>query len=130
VKNIWLLFFAVVALGGCGSEDEIVGPKLGEPFRLDYGQTAVLADAGLSIRFAGVAGDSRCPMDAVCFWEGDAEIVLLIRGANYSLHTALDPKEVALQHYTIKLIGVSPERKLHKEISIREYSVTLIVTSR
>jgi hypothetical protein len=130
VKSIWLLFLAVVALDGCGPGDGVVGPELGEPFRLNYGQTAVLPDADLSIRFAGVTGDSRCPKDAACFREGDAAIVLHMMGSDYTLHTTLDPKEVVLQHHIIRLIGVSPERKLHKEISIREYSVTLIVTSR
>jgi hypothetical protein len=129
MKQTWFFLLTVAYLAGCSSED-LMGPKLEEPFQLQYGQTAVLQEGGLSIRFSGVTDDSRCPKDAACFREGDAAIVLHMMGSDYTLHTTLDPKEVVLQHHIIRLIGVSPERKLHKEISIREYSVTLIVTSR
>lgn len=47
--------------------------SLGEPFALILGETAVLED-GLEVTFASLIGDSRCPADVQCVWEGNAEI--------------------------------------------------------
>jgi hypothetical protein len=53
---------------------------LGEPFDLRVGRTAVLLESPrgtpFRVTFLGVTGESRCPEDVRCVWEGDARVVL------------------------------------------------------
>lgn len=52
--------------------------NLGEKFYLSIGETVKIAGESLSLRFDDVTGDSRCPQDVVCIWEGLANCVLTI----------------------------------------------------
>ena len=63
---------AVLALVAC--DESVTAPTVGlnEEFVLAPGDVAKIADTGISIRFVGVRGDSRCPADAVCILGGDA----------------------------------------------------------
>src|SRR2546429_8887158 len=52
------------------------------------GEMATIAAAGIQIRFQGVSGDSRCPVDAFCVQGGDAivRIDVLASGRAVSAH--------------------------------------------
>ena len=51
-----------------------------QPFDLRAGQSAVVP-GGLKVTFDRVVSDSRCPIDAICVWAGEAVIALkLSRG--------------------------------------------------
>ena len=53
---------------------------LDQPFDLRAGQSAVVP-GGLKVTFDRVVSDSRCPIDAICVWAGEAVIALkLSRG--------------------------------------------------
>src|SRR5215218_3492013 len=70
-----------------------VNAKVGEPFDLKFGQSAEVAGTNLRFTFSRVAGDSRCPTDVVCIWEGDGEIAVRVdRGGTpvgtVELHTS------------------------------------------
>jgi hypothetical protein len=105
----------------------------GEPFVLALGETVVLPD-GLAVRFAAVIGDSRCPADVVCVWEGDAEIELDVAMAGEQpalvrLHTnASFGTEVAYLGSLIGLIGLDPEPRTDSETD-EPYRATLVATS-
>ena len=54
-------------------------------------------DKDLRITFVEVVNDSRCPINAKCISEGDAEILLRVKAGagpakNYRLHTHLKPR--------------------------------------
>ena len=72
-----LLTLSVFGVVGCDSSMEpsakpTVDATLGQPFTLEPGQTAVLAEASLTLTFQGVIEDGRCPIDAVCIAAGQA----------------------------------------------------------
>jgi hypothetical protein len=50
----------------------------GTPFDLAVGTSVEVGDEGLVVGFTSILVDSRCPEDAVCFWEGDAEAALWV----------------------------------------------------
>ena len=52
------------------------------PFEIALGEASVLEPEGLQIEFESVKNDSRCPQDAVCVWEGMAEIQLRLTAAH------------------------------------------------
>jgi hypothetical protein len=76
------------------------------------GQSAVV-DGALDIRFDARVGDSRCPANAVCVWQGDAhaKIVTRVSGGSATssdLHSTLEPTKVVAGRYTISMIGLTP----------------------
>ncbi|WP_410654410.1 hypothetical protein [Amycolatopsis sp. lyj-112] len=52
--------------------------ELGETVVLKAGETAEVASKDVSIRFARLVSDSRCPEGMVCVWAGEAVISLTL----------------------------------------------------
>src|SRR6476620_3691457 len=80
------------------NRDVVLGP----------GQSAVVGEATISLRFDGVKGDSRCPGDAICIQGGDAVVDISVltgqgRAQAYALHTG-DMKPVTHEDLTIALV--------------------------
>jgi hypothetical protein len=61
---------------------QLVVPDLSEDIVFGYGQTVFVESENLMITFSDVISDSRCPMEAYCFWPGQAEIELVFRKAD------------------------------------------------
>ena len=111
-------------------------PKLGEEFELRVGEHAAFADAGLWIAFIGVTQDSRCPLQAMCVWAGDAAV--LVETAPYSdalsadsktdtLHTNLDPRSLSLGLFELDLVRLAPYPQTPSSISPDEYVATFVI---
>jgi hypothetical protein len=94
------------------------------------GQTTEVA-AGLSLRFIGVTGDSRCPADAFCVQGGDAivRISILSNGATAErdLHTG-NMQPVSYEAVRVELIQLEPYPFSSRTIRPDEYRATLRVT--
>jgi hypothetical protein len=92
-----------------------------------------LSDAAITIRFNGVAGDSRCPADVMCVWGGDAQVqieVVSVRGGgrqSYELHTG-DMRPVQHDDLTISLVELNPYPFSARTIEQGDYRATLRVT--
>ena len=80
-----LLIPAMIA--GCSGNPIALSVGLGEAFALHPGETASITGEDMLITFEEVIGDSRCPRDAVCIWEGVAISLLRVnyRGAVHPL---------------------------------------------
>ena len=81
-----------------------------------------------------VEEDSRCPVDMVCVWEGNAAVELgLTAGSGpthlHVLNTALEPKAVDFSGVRVTLVGVAPEPREGQPIPEDEYVVTLRLES-
>ena len=104
--------------------------ELGRAFAMKIGESVTLND--LRLTFRSVEGDSRCPIDAVCVWAGDAEIALKIeqagKAAVAALHTTLDPKKTEWNGYTISLVSVAPSKKAATAIDPADYRAEILVT--
>jgi hypothetical protein len=94
------------------------------------GQTTEIA-AGLSLRFSGVTGDSRCPADAICVQGGDAivRIVIMSNGstAERELHTGT-MQPVTFEAVRVELIQLEPYPFSSRTIRPDEYRATVRVT--
>jgi hypothetical protein len=84
---------------------------LDQSFTMAPGETVNVTGAGISLRFDGVEGDSRCPADAICVLGGDAEVRLTVAGGSatrqVSLHTG-SMAPVAYDGFTLRLMELSP----------------------
>ena len=97
---------------------------------MKIGDSIVMGE--LRLTFRSVEGDSRCPIDAVCVWAGDAEIALKIEQANRAavaaLHTMLEPKKTEWNGYTISLVSLTPVRRAADAVNPEDYRAEVVVT--
>jgi hypothetical protein len=126
----------LVALLSAGCLESPTAPTavLGTPFELAVGRAASLPD-GARIRFDRVDGDSRCPMNARCVWEGDATVAIsIMRNGEPAdpreLHTAAGGSQISYSTYTIKITALAPDRRTDREIRAEDYIATLVVQTR
>jgi len=127
-----LLFIGLLLASGCDSPSAATGVPLGRPFEL--APAASRQVSGLTLGFERVAEDSRCPIDALCVWEGDATLVVSLRAASgerqwFELHTGGDrPRETSFAGYTVRLIDLLPAQRSDRAIPPADYRATLVVT--
>lgn len=138
-----LAAFSAVALVACSSPDASPEPQepgestvqasLNVPFDLAYGRKVSLTDIPLQITFAELLGDSRCPRDATCVWEGLAAIRLTVTAGAESTPVDLDTAQsstAVVFGYKIHLEGVSPyPTSTRPQIDPTGYSVRLKVST-
>jgi hypothetical protein len=109
-------------------------PSLGEPFDLAVGQSIVVGNQGLRVGFTGIASDSRCPLDVVCVWEGDAAAQIWAEKPSqqrddFQLHTNPQFQRAATYAgYWVSLLAVAPYPEIDLEIDPNDYVVTVVVT--
>jgi hypothetical protein len=115
------------------SGEYAVHPGLGEPFVLEVGERALIAEADLDVRFLEVSADSRCPSHALilCVWQGDAAVVVetspqFADAEHHTLHTTLDPKAVDLGTVTLQLVQLDPYPEDVGPIPIEDYRATFV----
>ncbi len=123
----------VAALWSGGACAGITDVQPGQPFELKVGQTAVVADSTLALRFEGVPQDSRCPMGVMCVWAGDAVVRLALRtptdSSTADLHTnpGAGSNNVRVGGWRVELGGVTPPKRAGQEIPPGDYVATLLV---
>src|SRR4029453_10602721 len=106
-------FLVVFALGALGCDESPTAPTipLNREFELGFGQSALIEDVSLSVRFNGVSNDSRCPAGAFCVLGGDALVHVTARSRqstrDYELHTG-DMRPVQHEGVTIALVQLQP----------------------
>ncbi len=104
----------------------------GEPFELALGQTAEIRGTGLTVRFASVQEDSRCPEGAQCIVAGKARILLNVSGggeppADVELSTARGSEDAARANQAIQLLELTPHPSLKRSTQPADYRARLVV---
>ena len=127
-----IAFGVVVGCGGNGVPVAPVGP-VDQRVVLAPGQT-LATDAGVSVQFVEVSGDSRCPADALCIQGGDAIVTIRVRestdaGSTYALHPG-DAARAAATHrgVRIELVELQPYPFSSRPFTPDQYRATLRVT--
>jgi hypothetical protein len=131
VVRLLILGVSCLVLPAC--DESVTGPSvpLAPSVTLAPGQVASVDEARIRVQFHGVAGDSRCPADAVCIQGGDAlvQVSVLSGGArrDYELHTG-SMQPVRHDDVTIALLELAPYPFSSRTIQADEYRATLQVT--
>lgn len=107
---------SLTATTACGIGDDLRPPlavSSGQSFRLGLGETAVVVETCLRVRFDAVPEDSRCAIDVVCPWAGNARIALTVTSADgmasaLELNTLLDPRAGSAAGHVVSLLDLSP----------------------
>jgi hypothetical protein len=113
-----LALAALVSLVGAACTDQVpVGhPPTVQEVLADSVQLApggVVVVGSLRLTFLEVSGDSRCPIDAVCIWEGNAAVEVAVglgRGVSVrqTLHTSGPQTSVYHGGYRVTLLQLLP----------------------
>ena len=120
---------ATLLLAGCSSA---VGPteSFDREATVAAGRTVSIAD-DVTVHFAGVTGDSRCPADAVCIQGGDAIVRLNVtadgRRSNVDLHTG-NMQPLSTGNVTIELLRLVPYPFSSRPIQPEDYQATIRVS--
>lgn len=130
-KTIRVLVIATVFIfSGCYGKS--VSPKvdpvkgsLGAAIEIDLGGQAIIESENLKVEFRSVLGDSRCPSNVLCFWQGIADIELrvitngedtaLVGVSLYGLTSdAVFPNELSIDTmgYLFTLVNLDPYPKM------------------
>lgn len=127
------LVAAALLMAGCatapGAADRTAA--LGEDFRLPRGESAQVD--GLSIRFAQVVEDSRCPLGVQCIRAGEAKIQFALRAGDQRRTVVLategaQPTSADFAGYEVRLVTVDPPRR--RDDPAPAYVATLRVMRR
>jgi len=128
---------SVVTLA-CGGSSTMPGQlPLGQSFELRAGTSAALQD-GLTVAFESVQSDSRCPMDAICVWAGDAIVAVRLSrsgGDQAARELHVNPNvpggsEAPYLTYSIKLVTLQPYPRSDRPIQPNDYVATFTVNAR
>ena len=102
------IFVAALALlaAGCNGGFILISSTTPATFTMKPGQTATVQ--GVAVTFQQVVSDSRCPINALCVWAGEATVGVTVRGrgleAHYELQLSpLDPARRTVTHRDIVL---------------------------
>ena len=123
----------VLLLAGCAGTSEIKA-RLGQEFSLSVGQTALIAGENLKIRFEEVAGDSRCPRNVTCVWEGKVDCTVVITENALSHQISLvqpgltDQYSIATYQDYQLTFRVEPYPEEGKQIPANDYRLLLTIS--
>jgi hypothetical protein len=113
-----------------------IAAKLNRKFSVAYDRVVRIQSENLEIQFTDVVGDSRCPSETDCVWQGQVEIRLHITQGDRDLgnlnlvrQAGLEEEAIAtIDGYSIKLIDVKPYPKNNKPIEVSDYTAILEVS--
>ena len=127
------LLFCLLAATAC--DESPTGPtvSIDARFTLAPGETASIEGRGVRLRFEGVAGDSRCPADAICIQGGDAVVKVQASGDGGSLSLELHTGDasrasVTYGSVTVTLVDLQPYPFSSRSIAPGDYRATLVVS--
>jgi len=130
-----LIFIAMVlvALTGCSGNKVAVTAGLGEIFTIGVGKSAQITGEDMTVTFNGVIGDSRCPQNVTCVWEGVASsnITIVYQDREYTVVLSspglTDQARETFIDYTLTY-SLNPYPREGEEISPKDYRLTLAIT--
>ena len=112
-------------------EKEHQGPPEGTTAKeqeMSFGQKKYFG--GISIELMKLTGDSRCPKDVTCIQKGHVTVSLGIRQDDELLMKDLseDGPPIIFEGYTVSITKVIPDKLASKEITAKDYRITIKVS--
>ena len=129
-----VLGFSTLLAAACATSTGAVRPiGLDQETELAPGQS--VQSGPLRITFTRVEGDSRCPTDVTCVWEGDALVKIEVSQQPgdpvvRELHTSgsAGAGETTYGGFRIELVRLSPQTHSQHPIPAQDYRLVLKIT--
>ena len=137
-----LIFMLALVLCGCqGGGAEPTPVVLGEPFTLGVGESATITERGLTLTFAEVIRDMRCPTRVLCEVDGPVEILVILQiqgseATRYEMNPeqvlvplGWAPHQVGYFEYLVELRSVDPHPEIPEDaVDFDDYQATFMIT--
>lgn len=118
------------------SQDGII--QLSDTTQIYFKQTLFNFKESLSIQFDNLVSDSRCPIDAICVWEGDAEVrfkfKIELQTHFLSLHTSKTPGfrrdttlSINYKIYNIEMVELKPYPQTNIVLKPEDYKASIVI---
>jgi hypothetical protein len=97
---------------------------------LRYGEDRQLDNSVLRVTFGRVVEDSRCPVDVVCVWAGNAVVEIGVAAGMgptvpLQINATMDPRYVDWNGVRVTVLALTPAPRSDTPIKPEDYSVTL-----
>ena len=126
---VMVLVFSI----GCNDQTDEISAELGQEVELQPGQSLVIEDEPIKVKFVEVVGDSRCPTGATCVWEGEVSCTLEITYLD-EMYTKTIVQSGLSSQYAVEIFEeyeleftVQPYPELDKEIKADEYRLLITI---
>ncbi|HUH75062.1 MAG TPA: hypothetical protein VLZ75_11745 [Chitinophagales bacterium] len=135
MKNILVILLTLLAYS-CSKDinqpNYPNGLKVNQNIVLDYGKCLKTIDKEYEICFTSIS-DSRCPVNAICVWEGDAAVEFNLKSNTESHSFTLHSNEkfqqdTVINNLKIKLLNVSLNPDLNNPTNLGSYTVELNIS--
>lgn len=131
VKHVLCVISIMLSMSCSAGAEKTLTVALDNPFQLQVGQSAQLNTEKLQVGLLAVTADSRCSMDEVCVWEGDAVVQIWLQmpgeaKQQFELHTNSRESNAAdYAGYGLLLVSLSPAPVLDHKTEVTPYIATL-----
>jgi len=135
-KELALVFLALLVFGCTTPAEKPINASFGSPFHLKINQSAVVDSENITIVFMNVTGDSRCPSNVQCIWEGAAHISTQVLQNGKSLgefELSLQGgrgSSINVSSYSITMLDLSPYPVAGAQTNSSEYVATLVFSKQ
>ncbi|MFX0084366.1 MAG: hypothetical protein ACFFAU_01730 [Candidatus Hodarchaeota archaeon] len=110
---------------------EVKFGKIDTEFSLYIGESVIIKDHGIKLKFVDVLSDSRCPSDVECIWEGTVSLLINIQYnsqdlGNFILNSS-NLHKASFMGYYVKFTELKPYPISTETIPKTSYHATFIV---
>lgn len=104
---------AACSSGGYGPTGSGSPSPSAQSVSVRIGETKAVGTTGVTITFLAVTEESRCPLNAVCVWEGNGRVALTLASGygstkDVGLNTTTEPRETVFSGLRIALTSLDP----------------------
>ena len=151
MKLFSFLLILIILIAGCNINtpndsadtdnlDKLIVPAGSDSLALNDTTVIAFADTlgnqteNIWISFDAIAADSRCPVNATCIWEGNAEVVLTLFDkatidTQFTLNTnPTFTKEALISGYTVELVDLLPYPHTDSLFTADDHSAKFIIS--
>jgi hypothetical protein len=119
-----ILLLSMMLFNSCKSSNEIE-LESDKFLKIKYKKSINFNDSDIKIELLEVLEDSRCPEDVICFWAGNANVLIKFADSTFSINSTISPKSFKYKDYNIVLVNLSPYPHSKKIINKKDYIVSL-----
>jgi len=138
-----ILFSLLVLLGfisfhlACSNDVDINREKFDLNDTIEVSQNSLWVNDkyDVSIRIDSILSDSRCPMDAICIWAGNAEVRFAFSSSGQNALITLNthggvnfPSDTQVFGYNVELVELSPYPVSIHRITQKEYQAKVLLS--
>ncbi|HJR59256.1 MAG TPA: hypothetical protein VJ813_07660 [Vicinamibacterales bacterium] len=126
-----LAVFCLFAATGCFLESPAAPAPVDQELTLAPGESRPVGGASLTVTFAGVVGDNRCPADALCVLGGSATVRVQLAGPRGRQDVTFETgnlQPVKYDAFTLELVQLAPYPFSATTIRPEDYRATLRIT--